>query len=137
MTKPDSSSFLRRSLLANAAFSGLAGLVFMCAASPLAHSIGLNEPMTLIIVGGSLVLYALGLARNARRPVVNLIETGVAIGLDVLWVVGTAVVVLAGLLNATGNWAAAILAEFVLAWLLDPLVWCMERDRRPLAVASR
>jgi hypothetical protein len=71
--------------------------------------------MTFIIVGGSLVLYALGLARNARRPVVNLIEPRVAIGLDVLWVVGSAVVVLGGLLNATGSWAAAILSEFVLA----------------------
>jgi len=129
MTKPDVSSFLRRSLLANATFSGLAGLFFMCAASPIAPSIGLNQPMMLIIVGGSLVLYALGLARNALRPAVNLIETRVAIGLDVLWVVGSAVVVLAGLLNTTGSWAAAVLADFVLAFAICQFIGLRRVER--------
>ena len=129
MTKLDASSFLRRSLMANASFSGLAGLVFMCAASPIAHSIGLNEPMMLIIVGGSLVLYALGLARNARRPVVNLIETRIAIGLDVLWVVGSVVAVLAGLLNTAGSWAAAILADFVLAFAICQFIGLRRVER--------
>jgi hypothetical protein len=133
MTAPDASSFLRRSLVANAAFSGLSGLVFVFAASPISHGIGLDESVTLVVVGGSLVLYALVLARNARRPVVNLIETRVAIALDVLWVVGSAVLVLAGLLNAAGNWAAAVLAEFVLIFAICQFIGLRRIERARLA----
>jgi hypothetical protein len=105
-------------LLANAAFSVLSGLVFILAAGPIARRIGLDEPVTLTIVGALLVLYALGLAVNARRFVVSLTETRVAIALDVLWVVGSAVVIFAGFLNSTGNWAAGILADFVLVFAI-------------------
>jgi hypothetical protein len=129
MTAPDASLFLRRSLLANAAFSGLSGLVFVIAAGPIARGIGLGDPVTLVIVGGSLVLFALGLARNARRPVVSLVEARIAIALDVLWVAGSAVLLLASLLNAAGNWAAAVLADFVLAFAICQFIGLRRAER--------
>jgi hypothetical protein len=133
MTLPDASLFLRRSLMANAVFSGFSGLVFVLAAGPIARSIGLDDPITLVVVGASLLLYGLGLAHNARRPVVNLIETRVAIALDGLWVVGSAVLVLAGLLNATGNWGAVILADFVLAFAICQFIGLRRVERARLA----
>jgi hypothetical protein len=75
------------------------------------------------------VLFALGLARNARRPVVNLVEARVAIALDALWVVGSAVLVLASLLNATGNWTAAILADVVLAFAICQFIGLRRLER--------
>jgi hypothetical protein len=52
MTATDASLFLRRSLMANATFSGLSGLVFLFAAGPIGRSIGLDEPIAIVVVGG-------------------------------------------------------------------------------------
>jgi len=133
MTKTDNSCFLRRSLLANAAFSGLSGLIFVIAAKPIAQRIGLDDSMTLVIVGGSLLFYALGLGHNARRQVVSLTETRVGIGLDLLWVAGSAVLILAGLLTTTGNWVTAILADFVLAFAICQYIGLRRIGRPRLA----
>ena len=133
MAAPNASSFLRRSLMANAVFSGLSGLIFLLAAGPITRSIGLEAPITLVVVGGSLVLYGLGLARNARRPVVNLIEARVAIAMDGLWVVGSAVLILAGVLNAIGSWTAIVLADFVLAFAICQFVGLRRVERARLA----
>jgi hypothetical protein len=115
--------------MANAVFSGLSGLAFVVAAGPIARNIGLDEPTTLVIVGGALLLYALGLARNACRCVVSLVETRVVIALDMLWVIGSAVLVFASLLNATGNWAAAVLADFVLAFAICQFIGVRRVER--------
>jgi hypothetical protein len=119
--------------MANAVFSGLSGLIFLLAAGPITRSIGLEAPITLVVVGGSLVLYGLGLARNARRPVVNLIEARVAIAMDGLWVVGSAVLILAGVLNAIGSWTAIVLADFVLAFAICQFVGLRRVERARLA----
>ena len=129
MTTPDTSLFLRRSLMANAVFSGLSGLVFVFAAGPIARNIGLDERSSLVIVGGLLLVFALGLAHNARRTVVNLVETRVAIAMDGLWVVGSAVLFFASLLNTTGSWAAAILADFVLAFAICQFIGLRRVER--------
>jgi hypothetical protein len=129
MKDTDSSSFLRRSLLANAAFSGLSGLVFIFGASPISHHLGLDDPIALVVVGVSLVFYALGLAHNARRPAVSLIETRVAIALDVLWVIGSAGLILTGLLSATANWVVAILADLVLVFAICQFIGLRRVER--------
>jgi hypothetical protein len=119
--------------MANAGFSGLSGLVFVFAAGPIARNIGLDERSSLVIVGGLLLVFALGLAHNARRTVVNLVETRVAIAMDGLWVVGSAVLLFANLLNTTGNWAAAILADFVLAFAICQFIGLRRVERaRPV-----
>jgi hypothetical protein len=119
--------------MANAVFSGLSGLVFVFAAGPIARNIGLDEQSSLVIVGGLLLVFALGLAHNARRTVVNLVETRVAIAMDGLWVVGSAVLLFASLLNTTGIWAAAILADFVLAFAICQFIGLRRVERaRPV-----
>jgi hypothetical protein len=110
------SLLLRRALLGNACFSTLSGIAFLVASKPLAEFIGLAQPAVLIPVGLSLLVFAAGLLQNARRDTVNRTEATIAVVLDFAWVVGTGVVVLAGVLNTAGNWTAAIIADVVLVF---------------------
>jgi len=110
------SLLLRRALLGNACFSTLSGITFLVASKPLAEFIGLAQPAILMAVGLSLLVFAAGLVQNARRDVVNRTEAAIAVVLDFGWVAGTAIVVLAGVLNTAGNWTAAIIADVVLVF---------------------
>lgn len=112
--QPPKSTLLRRALQANGAFSALSGVVLIVAARPLAAWLGLTDTLILIVTGVSLLLYAAGLFRNARREIINHLEAWTAVILDVAWVIGSAVVIFAGVLTTTGNWLVAIVADIVL-----------------------
>ncbi len=114
----ESSRLLRMSLLSNALFSTVSGVAFIVASGPIAAAIGLPYPGILVAIGVSLLLFAAGLFTNARRDNVNLTEARVAVALDFAWVVGSAVVIAAGVLNTTGNWAVAMVADLVLAFAI-------------------
>jgi hypothetical protein len=114
MKQNESSTLLRRALRANGAFSAVSGLILILAAGPLATLLGLAESSILIGVGVSLLVYAVGLFRNARRETINRVEATIAVVLDVAWVAGSAVVIFAGVLTTTGNWVVAIVADVVL-----------------------
>jgi hypothetical protein len=122
MTNNDGSTLLRRSLLANAAFSGLSGLVFLAASQPLAAFIGLTEPSTLTVVAVCLLLFAGGLFLNARRPVVRRAEAWAAVALDFGWVLGSGIVIWTGVLSVQGNWAVAAVADVVLLFAILQLI---------------
>jgi len=122
MTTNDGSTWLRRSLLANAAFSGLSGLVFLAATQPLAAFLGLSEPWTLTVVAVSLLLFAGGLFLNARRPVVRRAEAWAAVALDFGWVLGSGIVIWTGVLSVPGNWAVAAVADVVLLFAILQVV---------------
>ena len=62
------SMFLRRSLQANGAFSVATGLAMIIACVPLANLLGLSHPAILAGIGVSLLVFAVGLLRNSRRP---------------------------------------------------------------------
>ncbi len=112
------SLLLRRALLGNACFSTLSGIAFIVASRPLSEFVGLAQPWILIGIGVSLLVFAVGLFQNARRDVVNRAEALVAVVLDVGWVLGTAVVMAAGVLNTAGNWIVAIIADIVLVFAI-------------------
>lgn len=114
----DRSVWLRRALLGNAVFSSVSGMVFFVGAQPVSDAIGLSRPWVLAVIGLSLLVFAAGLFRNARRVDVNQLEAKTAIGMDIAWVVGTGVILAAGVLNSTGNWAAAIVADVVLVFAI-------------------
>ncbi len=66
---PPQSIFLRETLLANGAFSALAGFLLILGAQPLAVLMGIPYASILLAVGLSLLLYAAGLIRNSlQRP---------------------------------------------------------------------
>lgn len=109
------SNLLSRTLQGNGIFSGLSGIVFIVAAGPLATFLGLDAPLVLMIIGVSLLLYAVGLFQTAAREPLNRSFVVTTIVLDAAWVAGSWLLLLTGWLPLTteGKWAVAIVAEIV------------------------
>jgi hypothetical protein len=110
----DRTRFLRRSLQLDGLASGLCGVLLVVAASPISAVIGLAEPGIARVVGALLVVYAAALLWNGERATVSRAEAVAAVVLNAGWVIGSAVVILAGPLTLIGNLAAAALAAAVL-----------------------
>lgn len=108
-------SLLRRALLGNAAFSGLSGLLFTLDARPIAKFLGLENPMILTIMGLVLLAYAPFLVWLANRKPIPRWLAWMVIELDVLWIIGSAVLIFTDLVPLTGpgKWAIAIVADVV------------------------
>jgi uncharacterized membrane protein len=110
----DRTRFLRRSLQLDGLASGLCGVLLVVAASPISAVIGLAEPGIARVVGALLVVYAAALLWNGERATVSRAEAVAAVVLNAGWVIGSAVVILAGPLTLIGNLAVAALAAAVL-----------------------
>ena len=118
----DRTSFLRRSLQLDGIASGLCGLLLVVAASPISAVIGLAEPGIARVVGALLVVYAAALLWNGERATVSRAEAVAAVVLNAGWVIGSAVVILAGSLTLIGNLAVAALAAAVLLFAVLEVV---------------
>ncbi len=99
------------SLFSNGIFSTFSGLCFIAASGPISSLTGLNLPAILIGIEISLLVFATGLTLNAMRPSVSQTEAWIAVLLDLAWVVVSALVIFAGVLTTTGNWAVAVVAD--------------------------
>jgi hypothetical protein len=118
----DRASFLRRSLQLDGIASGLCGVLLVAAASPISAVIGLAEPGIAQVVGALLVVYAAALLWNGARATVSRAEALAAVVLNAGWVIGSAVVILAGPLTLIGNLAVAALAAAVLLFAVLEVV---------------
>lgn len=118
----DRTSFLRRSLQLDGIASGLCGVLLVVAASPISAVIGLAEPGIARVVGALLVVYAAALLWNGERATVSRAEAVAAVVLNAGWVIGSAVVILAGPLTLIGNLAVAALAAAVLLFAVLEVV---------------
>ena len=110
----DRTSFLRRSLQLDGIASGLCGVLLVVAASPISALMGLADPSIARVVGALLMVYAAALLWNGERATVSRAEAVAAVVLNAGWVIGSAVVILAGPLTLIGNLAVAALAAAVL-----------------------
>ena len=118
----DRTSFLRRSLQWDGIASGLCGVLLLAAASPISAVIGLAEPGIARVVGALLVVYAAALVWNGVRATVSRAEAVAAVVLNAGWVIGSAVVILAGPLSLIGNLAVAAVAAAVLLFAVLEVV---------------
>jgi hypothetical protein len=118
----DRTSFLRRSLQVDGIASGLCGVLLVAAASPISAVIGLAEPDIARVVGALLVVYAAALLWNGARATVSRAEAVAAVVLNSGWVIGSAVVILAGPLTLIGNLAVAAVAAAVLLFTMLEVV---------------
>jgi hypothetical protein len=118
----DRTSFLRRSLQLDGIASGLCGVLLVVAASSISAVIGLAEPGIARVVGALLVVYAAALLWNGERATVSRAEAVAAVVLNAGWVIGSAVVILAGPLTLIGNLAVAALAAAVLLFAVLEVV---------------
>ena len=110
----DRTSFLRRSLQLDGIASGLCGVLLLAAASPISALMGLADPSIARVVGALLMIYAAALLYNAARATVSRREAVAALVLNAGWVLGSALVILAGPLTPVGNLAVAAVAAAVL-----------------------
>ena len=108
-------SFLQRALLGNAVFSGLSGLIMVLAADALSQFLGLGSPIILTVVGIVLLLYAPMLVWLANQSPVPTHFTWEVIALDVLWVIGSVILIFTDFVPLTtgGKWAIAITADII------------------------
>jgi hypothetical protein len=119
---PDRTSFLRRSLQLDGVASGLCGVLLLAAASPIAPVIGLADPQVARVVGALLVVYAAALLWNGARATVSRAEAVAAVVLNAGWVIGSALLVLAGPLTLIGDLAVAAVAAAVLLFAVLEVV---------------
>ena len=116
----DRTSFLRRSLQLDGIASGLCGVLLLAAASPISALMGLADPSIARLLGAFLMIYAAALLYNAARATVSRREAVAAVVLNAGWVLGSALVILAGPLTPVGNLAvAAVAAAVVLFAMLE------------------
>lgn len=125
------SLFLCRCLKANGIFSFLSGVALVVGAAPFSRFLGVAFPRILVGVGIMLVLFAIGLFRNARREEIDLKEASMAAALDVGWVAGSAVILISGSLSPAGNWVVALVAEVVLLFAIFQFLG-IRRVRQPI-----
>lgn len=113
-TRSDS-RLLRRALTGNAVFSTLCGVTLLAAGGLLGPVLAV-PPLALRIVGLTLLPFAFGLWQNAHRVAVHRGEAWLAVGLDLAWVAGSALLVFGDLwpLSYAGIWAVLGVAEVVL-----------------------
>ncbi len=112
---------LKIALRSNGVFSVVSGLAFILFSDSLSEFMGLKTPFgdagatALIIIGGSVLLFAVGLFINAAREKVNLTEARVTVLLDAGWVIGSAIILFSDLVPLTtgGWWLIALIADVV------------------------
>ena len=116
-----SKALLRNTLLANAGLSGVVGLILIAASDSMAGLLGPGIPASLLFVDGFVLLgFAIAVALIARESQPNPAWASGVIALDVLWVIGSVVLLAAfpGLFSSLGFWLiaaqAAIVADFAL-----------------------
>ena len=107
-------STLHTALGINGIFSGISGILFIAVAGPIATFMGLEAPGILRIIGVLLLIFAADLFWIAQGTINLRLATAVIAG-DVLWVVGSAVILLTDLVPLTtgGKWGVAIVADIV------------------------
>jgi len=111
----DHSRFLRWSLRGNAIFSTLSGLVFALGSAHVAGLLGEGIPAALVAsVGGQLLIFAAALVWLASRATLPVPAVVAVILADLLWVLGTIVVVQLELFSARGTEIAIVVADVVL-----------------------
>ncbi len=115
MTSTKNESFLRKTLMANAVFTTLCGLGMIFASGALSAVIGAVGGTELIVVGVVLLLYAADLARTALGREIPRGRVYYFIVMDMLWVIGSAVVLwgLAVPFTPTGRWIVLLVADVV------------------------
>ncbi len=129
-TDGPSSNLLRVALLANSTFSAICGIAMSTAAYPLTSLLGVDNAGIVAVVGGLLVVFAAILGYIARRPATYTGLVITAVGLDLLWVVGTGLLIAIGVFNVTGVWIMALIAEVVLVFAILQALGLRQVQRR-------
>ena len=106
---------LRYALRADAIFCLATGAIGLAAAQPLSTLLGIQPPLALGILGALVMLYGAFLFYSAAQAPISRRIATVAMILDAIWVIDSAVLLVAGWLPLTGAgmWTIALVAGAV------------------------
>ena len=107
---------LQQVLLADGLTSGVTGLGMVVSPARVATLIGARSAWLILWVGVGLIGFGSGLIWNARRRAPTRGETLLTATLNLAWVAGSAVVIIAGDLNPLGRWALVLVGIVVLGF---------------------
>ena len=115
MPSTKNESLLRKSLMANAVFSTICGLALIFASGALATLIGAVGATELIVIGVVLLFFVADLVRTALGEAIPRSRIYYFIAMDVLWVIGSAVVLwgFSVPFTAAGRWIILLVADVV------------------------
>ncbi len=109
---------LRRTLLVNGIATAMTGALALVASPWLPALLGRTSPAVLAIVGAGLVVFAGVLLIQARRERIDRRVAWAITMVDIAWVIGSIVLVEAGVLTLIGNLIVAAVAAVVLVFAI-------------------
>lgn len=109
------SNLLRFSLRLDSVTAALSGVLLIAAAQPIVDFLGVGAPWMMIAGGFAFLLYAFDLWWLSSREPINRILAILPIFANLLWVLGSAAILVTAWLPLTpaGWWAVAIVADLV------------------------
>jgi hypothetical protein len=109
------SNLLRYTVRGDAIVTVAAGAICLADTHPLATVLGIQPPLALQILGAVLVLYGAFLFYTAAQAQISRRIVIAAIALDLIWVIDSAILLVAGWLPLTsaGMWTIGLLAAAV------------------------
>lgn len=112
---PVNDRLLRTALRGNGIFSALSGGLLLVASRPLAEWLGVSSAAALLVLGIILLLYAVDLFWVTTGENLSLPFAWFAIIMDVIWVIGSIILLVIDPLGLTvaGKWAIGLVAEVV------------------------
>ena len=129
----DKQKLLRMALQGNALFSVVSGMIILAMNRTLVGFLGLPSNASLTALGIGLIAYAGWLLWNARRDKIKIAGAWIAVVLDMVWVLGSYVLLFAVRFSTGGKWAVALVAEVV--FLFGVMQWLglrkIGRSRQP------
>jgi hypothetical protein len=114
----DKGKLLRGALQGNASFSVVSGALILAMNRTLVEFLGLPSSTSLTPLGIGLLGYGGWLLWNARREKIKIVDAWIAVILDIVWVVGSYVLLFAVRFSIGGKWAVAVVAELVFLFAL-------------------
>ncbi len=117
-------TLLQKILLVDSLSSGAAGIAFIVASGPIAAFVGVANPLALVILGILFVVFAAAVYYTASREPINRRAVWLIFELNVVYVVGSAIILLANAfgLSTEGRWLVLILADLVAVYAVIEFV---------------
>jgi len=114
------SSLLKNALFSDSALSFISGAALLSFSKAIASFLGLAASWIILALGALWIVYGIEIFLAARSEPVNTGIAKFAVYANLIWVLGSAVLIFANLVPFTtaGKWAIAIIADIVLVFAI-------------------